>query len=81
MDRLDDERWNELYSWWKYPFLRRWPLVVQWVKEAWADISSDMIVRSFKKCGISNAMDGTEDNMLWEEKQINFHNDDAGLAF
>ena len=24
-------------------------------------------VNSFKKCSITNAMDGTEDDMLWEE--------------
>ena len=40
--------------------------VVQWVKEAWADISSDM--------GISNTIDGTEDDMLWEEEKINSPN-------
>ena len=42
-------------------------LVVQWVKEAWEIISDDIIIRSFKKCGISNAMDGTEDDILYED--------------
>ena len=28
-----------------------------------------MVARSFKKCGISNAMDGTEDEILWEETE------------
>ena len=42
-------------------------LVVQWVKEAWESISDDIIIRSFKKCGISNAMDGTEDDILYED--------------
>ena len=42
-------------------------LVVQWVKEAWESISDDIIIRSFKKCGISNAMDGTEDDILHED--------------
>ena len=41
-------------------------LVAQWVKEAWESISDDIIKRSFKKCGISNAMDGTEDDILYE---------------
>ena len=42
-------------------------LVVQWVKEAWESISEDIIIKSFKKCGISNAMDGTEDDILYED--------------
>ena len=28
-----------------------------------------MLARSFKKCGISNVMDGTEDEILWEETE------------
>ena len=42
-------------------------LVVQWVKEAWESISEDIIIKSFKKCGISNAMNGTEDDILYED--------------
>ena len=38
---------------------------MQWVKEAWAAVSADVIVKSFKKCGITNAMDGTEDEHLF----------------
>ena len=25
--------------------------------------------RSFKKCGISNALDGIEDDLVWEEEE------------
>lgn len=42
-------------------------LVVEWVKEAWDSIPEDIIVKSFKKCAISNAMDGTEDDMLYKD--------------
>lgn len=42
--------------------------IAEWVKEAWLDIPSDMIVRSFKKCSISNAMDGSEDDAIYEEQ-------------
>ena len=28
-----------------------------------------MVERSFKKCGISNAQDGTEDDLVWEEEE------------
>lgn len=38
-----------------------------WIADAWATIPEDLIVRAFKKCGISNALDGTEDDCLWEE--------------
>lgn len=38
-----------------------------WVKECWEGIKIPMIVKSFKKCCISNALDGTEDDMLWED--------------
>ena len=38
----------------------------QWVSQAWEDISAkkDMIIRSFKKCGISVAIDGSEDTEI-----------------
>ena len=42
------------------------PLIVAWVKEAWSGISKEMIVISFLKTGIANAVDGTEDEVLWE---------------
>ena len=31
--------------------------------------SKEMVERSFKKCGISNALDGTEDDLVWEEEE------------
>ena len=34
---------------------------------AWKAIPESIIVRSFKKCGISNALDGSEDDILWED--------------
>ena len=33
-------------------------------------LSCKTIVKAFKKCGISNAMDGTEDDCLWEEDSV-----------
>ena len=47
---------------------RSLPTVVQWVKNAWDSIDSKIIKKSFKKCCISNNMDGTEDDRLWEDK-------------
>ena len=41
--------------------------VTSWVLEAWRGLPEEMVARSFKKCGISNSIDGTEDDILWEE--------------
>ena len=41
--------------------------VTQWVKIAWESIDPKIIVKSFKKCSISNKLDGTEDDILWDE--------------
>ena len=43
--------------------------VCQWVKESWQELSKEMVERSFKKCGISNALDRTEDDLVWEEEE------------
>lgn len=40
--------------------------VCQWILNAWRSLSVETIVKSFKVTGISNAMDGTEDDQLWE---------------
>ena len=42
-------------------------LVLRWVNEAWQEIRAEMVVKSFKTCGISNALDGTEDDELYTE--------------
>ena len=36
-------------------------------KFRWSEIASEIVVRSFKKCVIPNAMDGTKDDILWED--------------
>ena len=41
--------------------------VARWVQAAWEAILESIIVRSFKKCCISNALDGSEDDILWED--------------
>jgi hypothetical protein len=40
--------------------------ILLWVSAAWKAIPESIIVRSFKKCCISNALDGSEDAILWE---------------
>ena len=41
-------------------------LFTKWVGQAWEEVSADkeMIVRSFKKCGISVPIDGSEDDQI-----------------
>ena len=43
-------------------------LVLRWVHEAWQEIPAQMVMKSFKTCGISNALDGTEDDELYAEE-------------
>ena len=35
------------------------PTMAQWVLESWHDVKDHVVVKSFKKCCISNAMDGS----------------------
>uniref|UniRef100_A0A8C4S949 HTH CENPB-type domain-containing protein n=1 Tax=Erpetoichthys calabaricus TaxID=27687 RepID=A0A8C4S949_ERPCA len=37
-----------------------------WIIAAWKLIPEDLVVKSFKKCSISNSIDGSEDDALWE---------------
>jgi hypothetical protein len=41
--------------------------VARWVSAAWKAITESIIVRFFKKCVISNAFDGSKDDILWED--------------
>lgn len=44
-------------------------LLGEWILKAWAKISSESIVEGFKKCCITNALDGSEDDILWRDVQ------------
>ena len=54
-------------------------VLLRWVKEAWESLTSEIIVRSFKKTGISNMLDGIEDDDLWQPS--NSDEDDDELEF
>ena len=41
--------------------------VARWVSAAWKAIAESIIVMSFKKRWISNALDGSEGDILWED--------------
>lgn len=38
--------------------------VIDWVSTAWESVSEEIVIKSFKLTGISNALDGTEDNLI-----------------
>jgi len=53
--------------------------VCELVKNSWQWVKSGNIVKSLKKCGISNALDRSEDDILCEESDAsseNNHEDD-----
>ena len=41
--------------------------VARWVSAAWKAIPERIIFRSFTKCCTSNALDGSEADILWED--------------
>ena len=41
--------------------------VTLWVSAVWKAIPESITIRSSKKCCISNALDGSEDDILWED--------------
>jgi hypothetical protein len=41
-----------------------------WIIGKWQCISPEVIVKGFKKFCISKAVDGTDDNMLWNDSQM-----------
>ena len=42
------------------------PVIASWVKHVWEQIPESMVKRSFKHCGISNALNGTGDDAILE---------------
>lgn len=41
-------------------------LMCQWIGEAWRDIPREMVANSFLKCGITNSLDGSEDDFIFD---------------
>ena len=44
-------------------------MVLRWIDRAWREIPVELITRSFVSCGISNALDGTEDDAVWDDEE------------
>ena len=49
-------------------------IVARWVSSAWTSIPAELVAKSFKKCCISNTLDSTEDNLLWDEENSDVDN-------
>uniref|UniRef100_A0A8D0D2D7 HTH CENPB-type domain-containing protein n=1 Tax=Sander lucioperca TaxID=283035 RepID=A0A8D0D2D7_SANLU len=52
-------------------------LLCTWILQAWDAISQESIIHGFKKCCISNALDGSEDDILWEVFVEHHDSDDS----
>ena len=55
--------------------------VREWVKTSWQSAEDETVVRSFKTCGISNALDGSEDDILCEQSEDSDTSDSEELSF
>lgn len=42
-------------------------VICRWISDAWDDKPPEVIQKSFRKCCITNALDGTEDEEIWDE--------------
>jgi hypothetical protein len=71
--RLATEHYNRNIEQWSahkdffYSASQRRILITKWVGQAWRELhqdKSETIIRSFKKCGISTAPDGSEDDQI-----------------
>ena len=41
--------------------------ICRWIHEAWEEIPARLIQKAFCKCCITNALDGTEDDQMWDD--------------
>jgi hypothetical protein len=75
MKTLQQRRWNQWYAEGAHTFtaagrMRKPELtyICQWIVDAWQEIDPSIIIHAFKKCCISNAMDGSEDDVVWDHQ-------------
>ena len=55
-------------------------LVATWIKESWDAVDINIIRRSFKCCGISNAINGSEDSLIFDFNKVqNINNRGRGI--
>ena len=51
-------------------------LVLRWIKQSWAEIPAEMARKSFKTCGILNALDSTKDTEVYTDDMSELAADD-----
>jgi hypothetical protein len=44
-------------------------ITVEWISKAWKEVPVSIIAKSFLKCCLSNAEDGTQDDVLWDDSE------------
>ena len=42
-----------------------WHLVVEWVLESWNRLEKNLIIKSFKSCGLNLKTDGSKDHLIY----------------
>ena len=57
------------------------PVVTHWVLSTWTSIPAELVAKSFKKCCTSNASDGTEHDLLWDDDEDNSDVDDPSSDY
>ena len=55
--------------------------ICEWVKTSWQSGKNETVVKSFKKCGISSAVDSSEDAILYEQSEDSDTSDSEELSF
>lgn len=53
-------------------------VIFKWIIEACNDIDPNIIVRSFLKCCLTNCMDGSEDDLIWEMEEPRDYIEEGG---
>ena len=56
------------------------PTLCTWVKESWDAVGEDLVIRAFKRCGISNSLDGTKDDNLYADEDTERESDVGSIA-
>jgi hypothetical protein len=44
-------------------------IMVEWMSKAWKELPGNIIPKSFSKCCLSDAEDGTQDDLFWDESE------------
>ena len=54
-------------------------LICLWILQAWNAIPSEMIASPFLKCGITNNLDGSEDELVYNSAKNTLELDDSSI--